>query len=492
MDGSLDVTVACVFGDVMARKKKKHDRPTTADRPETGEERPGTGSGHYLRLALICVGAALGVVAVVAYLFPPSDAPPDAPVNPQAPPPPEATITLPVEAIEISNETLQSEAVSEVENLRSRFPKAPGALHVSAMLFAGLQQTEKAETLWQECIALAPRHVGPRVGLANVLTERGQDEAAVETLNAALADGCSSPEAYHLLATVLTKLGRLNEADDVLQEGIASYPSIAELWFLLGQTQNQLQKFADAEASLKKAIEFGDRSTKAYFALANACMRQGKAEEAAEYRKRFSELKNQQSEANQDVPFYKRYGGALRPIVGSTLSAAAAVYAKQNDPSEAERLFLRTLALIPKNPQVLGELSALYLQLGRVADAKVVNERLADLEPNQVFHQINLASVLARLGDFQEAEEALQRAIELKPDYALPYLSRAQLYLQTGEFERARSFAEQGTRLAPTPRAYEILAAVCRRLGDTKAADAAHLMAQKLAAPNSQPQGATP
>jgi tetratricopeptide (TPR) repeat protein len=492
MNGSLDVTVACVYGNFMARKKKKHALPTTAQNSQTDEERAATGTGHYLRLAMVCVGAALTVVAVVAYLFPPKDVPPDLPQHVQTPPPPEATITLPAAAIEISNEQLQTEAVTEAEALRSRFPKDPGGLHVSAMLYAGLQQTEKAEPLWRECIALEPRHVGPRVGLASVLTERGQDEAAIETLNAALADGCSSPEAYHLLATVLTKLGRLNDADDALRKGIAVYPSVAELWFLLGQTQNQLQQFAEAETSLQKAVGLGHESAAAYFALANACMRQGKAEEAAVYRKRFSEMKAQHSQASEDLPFYKSYGGALRPIVASTFSGAAAVYSKQSDPSQAERLFLRALALIPENPQVLGELSALYLQLGRVADAKVVNERLVTLEPNQVIYHINLASVSAQLGDYQRAEEALQRAIELKPDFALPYLSRAQLYLQTGQFEKARSFAEQGIRLAPTPGAYEILAAVCQRLGDTEAAGAAHQMAQKLAAGDSQTQPAAP
>ncbi len=47
MNGSLDVTVACVYGNLMARKKKKHALPTTAQNSQTDEERAATGTGPH-------------------------------------------------------------------------------------------------------------------------------------------------------------------------------------------------------------------------------------------------------------------------------------------------------------------------------------------------------------------------------------------------------------------------------------------------------------
>lgn len=466
----------------MTKKKKKRSQPTTVPNSQADEKHTAAGFEHYTRLAMVCVGVALAVVAAATYLSPPDEVTPDPRQQGEMLAPPEATITLPVTAVDAPNEQLRDEAVAEVEALQSQFPNHPGAMHVAAMLYAGLQQTEKAEEIWKQCIALDSRYVGPRVGLANVLTDRGQDEQAVEILTAAIEDNCVSPQAYHLLAEVLTKLGRLTEAEATLQEGLKRYPDVSELWFLLGQTQNQLQQFAAAEMSLKKALALGHGSPTIYFALSNACVRQGKKDEAAEYRKRFGEMKAASAQETEDQPFHERYGGALRPMVTSTIAAAAAVHAKENDPSEAERLFVRALNLMPDNPQILGELAALYLRTGRLADTKAVHERLVELEPENAYHHINLASVAAELGDFGRAEAALKRAIELKPDSALPQISLAQLYLQSGNFAMARSVAENSIRLTPTAQGYGILAAAAQALGDTATARIATETAQRLAA----------
>lgn len=434
--------------------------------------------GHYALLLGLCLGLALAIVFVITRANPPDDAV----VSPAGETPdPTPTVVLPTIAEEVSNEQLQKEAVAEVEALVKRFPKVAGALHVEAMLLVGLQQTEKAEQVWRECIAIDPRYVGPRVGLANALAERGQNEAAVEVLNTAFADGCSSPEAYHLLAATLAKLGRLKESEEALKKGVAQYAGDAELWLLLGQTQNQLQRFPEAEASLLKAVGLGCESPAVYFALSTASTRQGKTKEAAEHRKRFSEMKAGEAKATGDRPFYERYGGALRAIVVTALGGAAAVYARQGDAAEAERLFLRGLALVPGHSQILGELGALYLQAGRIADARAVQERLVAMEPKNVFHHVNLASVAAQVGDFERAESALNEAVRLQPQFGLPYISLAQLHLQMGDLQQARSFAETGVRLAPSAHGYGVLAFACQAVGDTKAAEAARAAAEKLA-----------
>jgi Tfp pilus assembly protein PilF len=117
----------------------------------------------------------------------------------------------------------------------------------------------------------------------------------------------------------------------------------------------------------------------------------------------------------------------------------------------------------------------------RLADAKLVQRRLVEIEPQNLFNYVNLASVSAQMGDYQSAEAALKQAIDMRPDLALPYISLAQLHLQTGSLTQARWFAEGAVRREPTVQGYAVLAAACQQLGDSEGAGAAREMARKLA-----------
>ena len=264
---------------------------------------------------------------------------------------------------------------------------------------------------------------------------------------------------------------------------------MANLWFLLGQTQNQRQQFEQAEASLLKAVQFGYGSPTVYFTLSNACIRQGKKDEAAKYRKQFSDMKAAGVEATEGQAFHEKYGKALRPLVASSFAGAAAVYEKERDPSEAGRLFLKNLALIPENPEVLRELASFYLKTERPADARTVLGRLIELDPRNAIDQLNLAGVAAQLGDLEGAEKTLRQVIELDPNAGLPRLALAQLLLQTGDFQGARTQAESSIRAVPTAQGYGILAAAAQGLGDEATARSATEMAQRLSAapPQSAP-----
>ncbi len=461
------------------------DTAATATSDDAG--RPtGRFSRLFLAGILLLVGLALFGFLAGRLLLDRHETPP----APAAAGPPSSVpdVDLPTAAVEIANEELQAEGVAEAEKLLARFPDHPGAMHVAAMLYAGLRQTEKAEQIWRRSIAVDSQYAGPRVGLAGVLTERGRDEEAVAILASALADRCLSPEVYYQLAEVQTKLGRLDEAESTLRDGIAVYPRVSNLWFLLGQTQNQRQEFPQAEASLLKAVQLGCTMPTVYFALSNACVRQGKKEEAAEYRKRFSQIKAAGAKEAEGQPFHEKYSQALRPLVANTLAGCATVYLKENDLAEAERGFLRALALVPDNPDILRELASLLVRSGRIAQARTALQRLVGCEPANAADRMNLASVAAQLGDTTAAEASLRESIRLRPDWALPQVSLAQLYLQAGNFEQARTTAEKCIQQQPTPQAYAVLAAAAGALGDTATAKTAAEMAQRLSQAGPPPE----
>jgi tetratricopeptide (TPR) repeat protein len=315
----------------------------------------------------------------------------------------------------------------------------------------------------------------------------GKDAEAVETLQKALAAGCSAKEIFDQLGAALTKLGDLEEAERVIQQGLAQYPQSGDTWLDLGQTQLQLGQFVEAEKSLHKALSLGTTDRSVYFSMATACARQGKQQEAAEYRKLFAEGKAAREAATEDR-FQDRYDWELRRIAVAAICRSGTVFEHQTQLSRAEELFLRAYHLDPASLVVCGELSRFFREQGRVADAMLVQRRLVEIDAENPAHSVNLANLSMQLGDFAQAERALKQVIVNWPETSLGYLGLAQVYLQTGNHQQARFFAEAALRQRPENRdevmgAYYLLAEACRRGGDQAAADAAAQEAARLSSP---------
>ena len=99
----------------------------------------------------------------------------------------------------------------------------------------------------------------------------------------------------------------------------------------------------------------------------------------------------------------------------ATLCRAGTVYDRQGDPAKAELLLLRAYSLDPRDLTVGGELVALYRRARRIADARLVQRHLAEVDPQNVFQFVNLASLSSQLGDLRLAEDALKQVIGLRP-----------------------------------------------------------------------------
>lgn len=405
--------------------------------------------------------------------------------------PPQPTIMLASVPVPAATESLQQEATDVAEELRTRFPNLPEALHVVAMLSAQLRQTGEAEKLWQKCIELSPKHEAYYVNLAAVAIDRGNSELAVETLRQAMDAGCTSVDVRHHLAIALTNLGRCEEAEGVIEKAFVDAPQSAACWLVLGQTQLKLGKAEQAEASLRKAIELGSRVPAAYFALGNACARLGKDEEAAKYRKLFAELK-----ATEPLPESERYQilslAEARRTAVTTLCEAATVHAWQGDLLEAERLLLRAIAIDPVNAATCRALASLYQGAKMLAEERVVRQRLVDLEPNGFANYLHLAKVCAELGEPAAAEAALKLALAIRPGTADAYATLAQFYLQAGKASHARWFAQEAIRREPSEEGYRFLASTCRLLGDETAAKAAFAKAREFASDDPKAPPVTP
>jgi tetratricopeptide (TPR) repeat protein len=427
-------------------------------------------------LVIIILGATAGVLGALYLLRPPRTS-----LDRGSAPPPlrrEVSVVLPTAAEPRTVDELREQSERTAIELMRRYPDSPGALHVAATQYAELQQFAKAAEIWERCVKLAPDYAGPRVGLAMAAMERGDDGAAVEILEDALAAGCRTAEVFLQLAAAREKVGNLADAAAAASQGVDAFPEDAELWTSLGKIQLQREELADAEASLRQALKLAPDAGPAHFAMAAVSARLGRPEEAQEHRRRFAELRA--ANPMQTERFQVVYEATLRRITVTTLAGAAAEYERRGDSREAERSYLEAVALAPRHAGAYRWLASMYHKQGRIGDACLVQERLAQLEPGRVENHLNLASLLLQLGRDEEAEAVLLNVIRISPEAGSAYLALGQISLKRGEFRRASELAEQATRLAPTAEGFLLLASARRELGDGPGAESAMQSARQI------------
>jgi tetratricopeptide (TPR) repeat protein len=437
-----------------------------------------------LRYCLLVAGAitvALLIILAALWLFPP-DVPRPQPrtaaprAGPRVPRPP---VTIPAAPVPATIERLKGEAFEVAESLLARFPELPDAHHIMGLLQKSFCQHEKARFYWQRCVELDAGHTAAYLGLASVAVDRGDNESAVRTLEQALAAGCASPDVQAALATALMHLGRFDEAVEVLKSGPGGFPETPDGWYLLGQAQIQRGEFARAEANLRRAIRVSPTHTEAYYALATVCLRQGKPQEAAEYRMRFAELKSRDREL-EDQRFRVPDLQTMRQRTAATLCGVGTVYLQQGEAGKAEEVLLRATEVAPGFAETYKTLASLYRREERMLDALTVQRQLVKVQSQNLVNYLNLANLSIRVGNFNAAETALLQAVDLRPDAAATYACLAQLYLRTGRFAQARAMAREAVHREKTAAGYALLASACRRLHDLAGAEAALREARRL------------
>ncbi len=121
-------------------------------------------------------------------------------------------LILPSSAEPIEVESLQDELRKLADSLPNKYAGDVGSFHVAAQVYAELKQSEKAEALWNQCLAESPRYMGPYIGFAIMLLEKGRNEEAVKVLKKAQDLGGSAPELFEKLGEAYENLGELESA----------------------------------------------------------------------------------------------------------------------------------------------------------------------------------------------------------------------------------------------------------------------------------------
>lgn len=371
-----------------------------------------------------------------------------------------------------TKDELEAEAEAVVAMLLDAMPAEARALHVSAILNAQLHRTERAEELWSKCIELAPESEPYYVNLAAIRLDRGDSEGALESLEQAVTRGLASPDVNHHLAVSLTNLGRAAEAIEVSKQALELLPNSAAHWLVLGQAQLKNGDVIDAEQSLRRAIELGAHGKSVYFSLFNACMRNGKREDAKKYREIYSSFDTEETVSTQDRYQVLSESEALR-VATSVFTETALLYRESGRARDAEHLWLRVAALDPSNLSVLSELASLYDSQQRVADERVTRERIVELDSRNLLNYLKLAKCQSACDDPEAAEASIKLAISLAPMTVTGYAAMTDFLNEQQKHEQALWYIEHAVALKPTKQGYALLASTLRQLGREADAQAA-------------------
>ncbi|MDX1926322.1 MAG: tetratricopeptide repeat protein [Pirellulaceae bacterium] len=446
--------------------------------------------GRLLKLLLIGLGGSAMIIFVAVLLTPLSDVEEDSvgavgqPVDmqPAADAPksedtgdvnvplvqPKPTLSLPEVAKETPTKQLQDEIRAAAAELTELFPGDAASWHVAAQVEFELLQSEKAEEYWNKCLSLEPKHFGPYLGMADLLTSKGRFEDAIIVLKKVFALGGSAPEVYLKLGEAYENQGMLADALETFTLGSQAFPDDADLLAGLGRLQSQSNLLPEAESNLKRAIAIRGETQQLLSSLVVVLMRQEKRDEAGALRKNLQQLvsKTPSNPTSNDSAFQRAYDAALRQSAYRIFESCGSALYQNRRIDLAEKYFLRAVQQDPKIVSGWVGLSETLLKQQKYADVMQVMKRIIDLEPEDPIYQINLASVELKLNDFQAAEATLKKALTLKDENsALAQIALAKLYLSSRRFELAHQAVDVVLASAPAPEVAQLKAEIYRAEG---------------------------
>ncbi len=138
---------------------------------------------------------------------------------------------------------------------------------------------------------------------------------------------------------------------------------------------------------------------------------------------------------------YWRAREAMRidPKFLSAYNTLGVIYMRHGDMADAENVLRYALTLAPDNPRMLANYADSLKKLGRLDEARVVQTRLAALEPYPPFYFYNRGQAAMKAGDLLAAREMFHKEIDRQPDYHEFHYALAIADFGLGRIDEARA-----------------------------------------------------
>jgi tetratricopeptide (TPR) repeat protein len=118
-----------------------------------------------------------------------------------------------------------------------------------------------------------------------------------------------------------------------------------------------------------------------------------------------------------DAYWWVRASMEQDPAYLASYNTLGAIYHRHGTQREAERVFAHVLEREPANTIAMSNLALVYRADGRAAEAKVLTDRLAAIQPFPPFHFFDKGMAAMRAGDYAAARDYFRREVERDSSY---------------------------------------------------------------------------
>ena len=386
-------------------------------------------------------------------------------------------------------------AIHQLDTLIAADPDDAVALFERGLIEQRAGDLRRAQRWFERAVNVGGGDTDARLHLAEVLYQRGQNEQALDRLDALLAAYPGNADAHLLRGFVLGDMGRHEAARDAARLAAQLNPSLTTVQADLSLEPATLPDVARIVGAAPRMMSVEAEGTLAHYGLGLAFRQRGYFDEA---RREFA-----RSLADGEDPRLAQHALAELDLVAGAFDAARerydALLAREEQPrlwnehgvalhqsgrvAAAADSYRAALRCDPRSPLANNNLGVALYDLGDVGAARESFLRAAEFDPTLVVARLNLArwcsaqrdplaalallrelvafhprdadawqemgTVLQALHRPEDARDALLTAIECRPAFAEARFALGQVLGQLGDADGAARETEAALRYAP-------------------------------------------
>ncbi|MBI4461842.1 MAG: tetratricopeptide repeat protein [Acidobacteria bacterium] len=341
-----------------------------------------------------------------------------------------------------------------------------------ARLYRLNSQPDKAEATLKEVLASEPRSEQVLAALAQLYTEQGQYERAIELLREA-TDQEPSSELLATLAYAYEQGGDSDNAIAAYRRALEQDSGNSEIRQRLAQALLDAARYDEALSEYQTLIRQNPEDFQTYLRLSQIHRHRGDFEQAGAYLDRAEEISPDNLEIGFNRALLYEAGGKFAEAVETLTDLVASVTRTDGQNDRARALLLEQLGMLHRRLEnfdaavqsfeLLLELddehaARAYTQIietlrqshdlnAAIARARQARERFPEISG----FRLQLATLLGEHGDLAEAEQLARAALDGQPEDREVYLALAQIYERNKRYQDAEQVVDAAQRLSASP-----------------------------------------
>ncbi|HUK35187.1 MAG TPA: tetratricopeptide repeat protein [Vicinamibacterales bacterium] len=315
-------------------------------------------------------------------------------------------------------------------------PSSVPGHYLRGMALQATSQYDEAIKAYQRVLQLEPSAVPAQIQLGAVYLANNDPAPAVEYLDQAIKAQPNLWPAHFVLAQALVRLNKVVRAEPEVGLLLRATPNSPDVQMLVGQVYYLKHDYAHAREAYTRALQLAPGSAHPLAGLLTLDFAENKKDAA---RTRVQE----QLKAKPDDP--------------DVLTLAGVLFLQLNDGKSAEAAFRHLLEIDPSNLQAYSGLGNLYLDEGRLDEAKQDFEDLARKHPKTAVGAATMVgTILTMQGKPAEARKQFEQALALDPHAAVAANNLALNYAQDTDANLDVALQLAQTAKAGLPKSWEV------------------------------------